>query len=138
MVYGENVSAHWRRYSQRYGLVGSKCETCDTYYFPPREICPKCRRKGKMVEHVFSGKGKIESYTVVYSPPEELEGQAPYALAIIKLDEGPMLTAQIVDVPFEEIHIGMPVKVLFRRISEDGDSGLIHYGYKFTKDDSRK
>ncbi len=131
MPHRSSVPAVWRRYPQRYRLVGNKCETCGNYYFPPKTVCPVCRRKGKLVEYQFSGKGRIESYTVVYTPPDGMEDQAPYVLAIIKLDEGPMLTAQVVDVEPSEVKIGMPVELVFRRISEDGDSGLISYGYKF-------
>ncbi len=131
MPHRTSVAGFWRRYPQRYRLVGSKCETCGTYYFPPRQICPKCRRKGKIVPYIFSGNGKIESYTIVHTPPDGMEDQAPYVLAIIRLEEGPMLTAQVVDVDPSEVKIGMPVKMVFRKISEDGEDGLINYGYKF-------
>ncbi len=126
-----SVPAVWRRYPQRYRLVGSKCETCGEFFFPPRIICPNCRRKGKVVEYQFSGRGVVESYTVVHTPPADMEDQAPYVLAIVRLEEGPMLTAQIVDVDPREVKIGMPVRMVFRRISEDGEDGLINYGYKF-------
>ena len=51
-------------------------------------------------------------------------------LAIVKLDEGPRMTAQIVCRP-DEVKIGMRVKSVFRRIATDGESGIIHYGTKF-------
>ncbi len=135
MPHRSTVPGVWRRYPQRYRLVGSKCETCGTYYFPPRDVCPKCRTKTKMVEYEFSGKGTVESFTVVHTPPDNMEKQAPYVLAIIKLEEGPMLTAQVIDVDPKDVRIGMPVKPVFRKISEDGESGLISYGYKFTLDE---
>ena len=55
---------------------------------------------------------------------------APYVLAIIQLDEGPRLTAQV-DCKPEEIYIGMRVKAAFRKILEEGEDGIIHYGTKF-------
>ncbi len=135
MPHRSSVPGVWRRYPQRYRLVGNKCETCGTYYFPPRTICPKCRRKGKLVEYQFKGKGTIESYTVVHTPPDGMEDQAPYVLAIVKLEEGPMLTSQIVNVDPKDVKIGMPVRLVFRKISEQGDDGLINYGYKFEPDE---
>jgi len=30
-----------------------------------------------------------------------------------------------------EVYIGMPVRMVFRRIRQEGASGIIHYGYKF-------
>jgi hypothetical protein len=52
-------------------------------------------------------------------------------MAIVKLDEGPCFTTQIVDCDLDEIHIGIRVKKVFRKIQEDGEAGLIHYGFKF-------
>ena len=54
----------------------------------------------------------------------------PYVLAIVKLDEGPQITTQVVCSP-EKAKIGMKVKSVFRRIVTDGESGIIHYGTKF-------
>ncbi len=54
----------------------------------------------------------------------------PRVLAIIKLDEGPQMTSQVICDP-KEAKIGMRVKSVFRRIATDGESGIIHYGTKF-------
>lgn len=121
----------WRRIPNRYRLIGSKCESCGKNFFPTRNICPKCRRKGRIVEKVFSGKGKIYSYTLVSVPPEGFELEAPYILALVELDEGTLVTSQIVDCGRNEIEIGTPVEMVFRKIQEDGKEGLIHYGFKF-------
>ena len=121
----------WRRIPERYGLIGSECENCKTNYFPVRKMCPKCRRKGKMREVKFSGKGKVYTYTVIYSPPTGFELDAPYLMGIIELAEGPKLTAQIVDSDPKDVKIGTPVEMIFRKIQEDGYEGLIHYGFKF-------
>jgi hypothetical protein len=86
---------------------------------------------GKMVEKKLSGKGTILSYTIIHIPPDHFIGQVPYPLAIIQLDEGPKVTAQIVDAKMEDIKIGMKVQTTFRKIHEDGYIGAIHYGYKF-------
>jgi len=127
------VPRFWREIPQRYNLIGNQCQVCNKVYFPPRETCPYCRRKsmGKMKDLKLSGKGKIITYTIIHEAPENFEGQAPYPMAIIQLDEGPKLTAQIVDCKLEDIKIGMKVKSTFRKIQEDGDIGAIYYGYKF-------
>ena len=127
-----DLAATWRRIPARYRLEGVRCETCGTYYFPPRVICPKCRRKGKLVPYRFSGKGKLYSFTKITAAPSGMEIEAPYIVGIVELDEGPKITAQIVGVHEEELKIGMPVKMVFRRLRVDGDEGLIHYGFKFT------
>ena len=127
------VPRFWREIPQRYNLIGNQCEVCTKVYFPPRESCPYCRRKsiGKMKDLKFSGKGKVVTYTIIHEAPENFEGQAPYPIAIIQLEEGPKITAQIVDCKLEDVKIGMKVKSTFRKIQEDGSIGAIYYGYKF-------
>ncbi|NIP40619.1 MAG: transcriptional regulator, partial [Candidatus Aenigmarchaeota archaeon] len=58
---------------------------CENVYFPPRNLCPACRRSGDIQELQLSGKGKILSYTIIRTPPEGFEHYVPYAVAIIRL-----------------------------------------------------
>jgi uncharacterized protein len=125
-----SVARFWRKIPQRYNLVGTRCETCGRHYFPPRSFCPDCRRNGRIVEFRFPGTGAVVTYTVIRSASEQFENTTPYVLAIIRLDEGPRLTAQVVAKP-EEVTVGTRVRSVFRRIMADGESGVIHYGTKF-------
>jgi len=127
------VPRFWREIPQRYNLIGNQCGACNRIYFPPRESCPYCRRKSmdKMKNVKLSGKGKIVTYSIIHVAPEQFEGQAPYPIAVIKLDEGPRITAQIVDCDIDDVKIGMNVQSTFRKIQEDGYIGAIYYGYKF-------
>ena len=52
-------------------------------------------------------------------------------MALVKLEEGPLVTAQLTDDNNEEVEIGMPVEMVTRKIRTQGDEGLIIYGYKF-------
>jgi len=132
---GNGVARFWREIPQRYNVVGNKCGSCGRVFFPPRESCPDCRRKsiGKMDEYKLSGKGKVITYTIIHVAPENFEEQVPYPIAIIELEEGPRITAQIVDCPVEDVKIGLRVEKTFRRIQEEGYTGAIYYGYKFKK-----
>jgi hypothetical protein len=123
----------WRSIDQRYNLEGVQCGNCAQKIFPARTLCPKCRHLsvGKLKPFPFRGEGTVEAFTVVHSPPQGYELQAPYAMAIVKLAEGPRLTAQIVDVDASKLKVGMAVRQVFRRINQDGEAGVIHYGYKF-------
>lgn len=125
------VPFHWRRFKERYHLIGSQCDHCGNHFYPPREICPHCRRSGKVKEVKFSGKGKIFSYTVIRVPPEGFHLYIPYVVAVIELEEGAKMLSQVIDCDPEEVKIGMPVKACFRKIRSEDDSGLILYGFKF-------
>ncbi len=78
----------------------------------------------------FSGTGEIYSYTVVQDPPRGYEQQAPYVLAYVRLDEGPIVTAQLTDLDGEP-QIGERVEMVTRKLTTEGENGLIIYGYKF-------
>jgi len=128
---GTGLALTWRRIPERYNLIGSRCENCGEAFFPVRTICPNCRRRGRIKREAFSGNGKIYSYTFVASPPTGFELEAPYIMAVIELEEGAKVTAQLVDTDYEKVKIGAPVKMVFRKIQEEGKEGLIHYGFKF-------
>jgi uncharacterized OB-fold protein len=125
-----SVARFWRKIPQRYNMLGTRCDTCGRHFFPPRSFCPTCRRTGKIVDHRFAGTGTVVTYTVIHTANEQFELLTPYVLAIIRLDEGPRMTAQVVCDP-KDIKIGMQVKSVFRKIASDGESGIIHYGTKF-------
>ena len=80
----------------------------------------------------FSGFGEIYSFTTVQSPPLAFEEQAPYVLALVKLDEGTMITAQITDSD-GVVNIGDRVEMVTRKLATEGERGMIVYGYKFRK-----
>ena len=125
------VPRHWRLRKQRYGLIGEICPHCNAKLFPPRDICPECGQEAKN-NYQFSGRGEVYSYTTVYDPPAGYEENAPYTVALVKLEEGPIITAQLTDLGESQVKIGMPVEMVTRRLRQDGDErGMIVYGYKF-------
>lgn len=127
------VPRYWREIPQRYNLIGTKCGACGQVYFPPRSMCPECRRAsvGNMEEYKLKGTGVVASYTIIHAPPPHFEKEEPYVIALIRMDEGTYLTAQVVVTSPKEVSIGMQVEACFRRIYQDGKAGAIHYGYKF-------
>lgn len=80
----------------------------------------------------FAGTGQIYSYTTLQEPPAGFEENAPYILALVKLDEGPLVTAQITDVD-GVLTIGDRVEMVTRKLTTEGSKGMIVYGYKFRK-----
>ena len=127
------IARFWRENESRYNMYGKKCGNCQKVYFPARDMCPKCRRAsmGKMEKIQLAGKGKVISYSTIHDGLPEFHMQLPYTIAIIELDEGVRITGQIVDCKEECIKIGTKVESVFRKLGEEGKSGVIHYGYKF-------
>jgi hypothetical protein len=125
------IARHWRLKAQRYRLVGEMCPKCGAKMFPPRDVCTECADHSPQPHFQFSGRGEVYSYTTVHNPPEGYQEMAPYTVALIKLEEGPLITAQLTDVANEEVRIGMPVEMVTRKLKAQGEEGLIVYGYKF-------
>jgi hypothetical protein len=124
------TSMHWRLKQQRYALVGEVCPHCAYRIFPPRDICPDCGEDARDI-YKFSGRGKVYSHTTVYQAPAGHSENAPYPVAIVRLEEGPLVTAQLTDLGEEPVEIGTPVEMVTRKLGADGDRGMIVYGYKF-------
>jgi hypothetical protein len=120
----------WREFPQRYRLEAAKCSGCAKILYPPRETCPACH--GTDFETVVMPRdGKVVTFTVVRVPPAGFTEQTPLPIALVELSNGVKLMMQIGDVAdVEEIEVGMPVRLEFRRISSDGEAGLIFYGHK--------
>ena len=95
MVHKSSIPLYWRLRKSKYNLIGTKCLTCNNVFFPPRKLCPNCRRKGKIEDFQFSGKGSIETFTIIRTAPEGFEKMTPYAIAIIRLDEGTNISGYI-------------------------------------------
>lgn len=127
------IPRFWREIQSRYNLVGTRCGSCGTVDFPPRTVCPSCGRKsiGRMEKMPVSGRGTVVSYTVVHQPARGFEALKPYVLAIVELADGARLTTQLIDCDASEVQMGMPVEAAFRKLGQEGASGIIHYGYKF-------
>jgi len=75
-------------------------------------------------------RGIIYSYTMLQEIPHEFEAVAPYLLAIVELENGARVTAQLTDVD-GEVSIGDRVEMVTRKLRTDGSRGMIVYGYKF-------
>ena len=129
-----SIPTYSRSIPQRYALIGARCKSCGAPNFPRTLNCLKCG--DTQFEPVkLSGKGKIYCYTTISrggSPPEFTTQQTmvgSYHVAVVELDEGPKIVAQMADCKSEDLKIGLPVEATFRRIYED--ENMIRYGTKF-------
>jgi len=130
-----SIPTYSRSIPQRYALVAAKCKSCGAINLPLGVNCLKC---GKVLEYEpqkLSGRGKIYCFTTISrggSPPEFSAQQSfvgSYHVAVVELDEGPRIVAQMADCRAEDLKIGLEVESTFRRIYDD--DGMIRYGIKF-------
>jgi len=117
-----------REIPQRFRLEAQKFD-CGIVSLARRQVCPTtgCNHSETIN---LKGTGKILSFTIIHIAADDFARQTPYAVGIIETDEGARLTAQIVDCNFDDLKIGGQVELIFRKISEEGESGIINYGYK--------
>lgn len=85
--------------------------------FPPTEHCRECL-SADLAWTISAGAGEIYSWTVVYRPATPELG-APYAPAIVTLDEGYQLLTNIVGAAAGDLAIGMRVRVEFHAVGND-------------------
>ena len=120
---------YWREVPNRFRLEAAKCTGCGKISVPGRRICPECR--GTELEKTnLSLSGKVITSTVIHVAPTDLMMEAPYAMAVIETPEKARLTAQVVDCEPSEVGPGMDVRLEFRRIRKEGNSGILCYGFK--------
>jgi hypothetical protein len=126
---------YWREIPQRYRHEAARCVACGKIHFPPRLVCSGCRGT-TFTKVTLAPEGAVETFTVIRVPPTGFGAETPYAVGIVRLDDGVKVTAQIVDVDLAELQIGQRVRVEFRRLQKDGEAGILCYGYKYVPADA--
>lgn len=130
-----SIPMYQRMVRERYRLQGQKCQRCGKIIFPPKGRCSACGNLEQWQPVQLSGKGKVYSFTSIAAagaPPEFAEEAVyrhSYPVALVELEEGPRLVAQLVDVGERQLQIGQPVIMVLRRLYIE--EGVIRYGYKF-------
>jgi scaffold protein (connect acetoacetyl-CoA thiolase and HMG-CoA synthase) len=125
-----DLARNWRLRDQRYRLEGTVCKNCGAKFFPPRDVCSECRSQ-ELEPREFDGHGELYSFSTLYQAPLGYEDGLPYTVGIVKLDEGPMVEAQLTDANPGELKIGQRVEMVTRKLREHGKEGMVVYGYKF-------
>lgn len=124
-----DLAKHWRQRAARYRLEGLRHRPSGEVRFPPEPAIGD--RSDEWEPYTLSGAGTIYSFSIVRQPPDGYEDQAPYMVALVKLAEGPVVTAQLTDCDPDQVAIDLPVEMVTRRLRDLGPDGLLIYGYKF-------
>ena len=124
-----SVPRYWRNEVPRYRLVGEECTACGNKYFPARPVCSCGSTEFKA--YSLAKKGEVVTWTVINNAPIGFEKYTPYMVAMIELEDGLRIISQLVDIDPEEVSTGLKVEACFRKVKEDGKTGILQYGYKF-------
>ena len=104
---------------KRHELWLPYCSKCDEHFFYPRPFCPRCFSWDTAWRQA-SGRGTLYTYAIQYRP--QAPGfEPPYITAMVRLEEGPRLMTNLVEVEPdpEQIHCDMPVEVVFDDVSDE-------------------
>lgn len=124
------IARHWRQRAVRYRLEGQRHRSTGEVRFPPQP--PALGEDADAWEPItLSGRGELYSFSVLRQPPAGYERFGVYAVGMVRLEEGPLVSAQLTDCTEEDLTIGMPVEMVTRRLTDTGEDGVLVYGYKF-------
>ena len=102
-----------------------KCKNCGQRLHPPRPMCPQCL-SADMGWTPAASKGVIHTWVTFTSPRSAYPGiKCPYAVAVVELDDGIRIVANIVEMDPNDIYMGMPVEAVFMDI--DDELTLVHF-----------
>ena len=114
----------------RFRLIGSRCPKCGELWYPRRFICPKCHST-ELEPYQCAQEGEVITSWVDFIgfPVIGFEDIDDRVVAMIKLDDGIHIMAEIVDIR-KEVPKGTRVKSVIRQLKRD-DTGNLMYGSKF-------
>jgi uncharacterized OB-fold protein len=105
--------------ARRHELRLQRCAGCGQFRYPPAPVCPGCL--GEQAEWTrVSGRGTVTTWVVfhkLYFPA--FAADLPYNVVQVELEEGPRLTANVVGVANDRIHVGLAVEVVFDDVTAE-------------------
>ena len=120
----------WRRRKMILGLVGGKCSKCQTPQFPKTEVCvnPHCRARHTQADYEFADTpAKIKTFT---GDLLAVSVDPPHTYGMIQFEGGGRFMADFTDCKLDELKVGLPVYMVFRKRTEDKNRGFVNYFWK--------
>jgi uncharacterized OB-fold protein len=112
----ELTAPYWEA-ARRQRLVIQRC-SCGRLSHPPVTSCPSCHCS-EFTWQRMSGDGTVHAFTWVnHSVHPVSAGHTPYVLVLVELSEGPRILTNLRHCAVEDVHVGLPVRVLFEDVSD--------------------
>jgi len=120
----------WRKRKMLLGMVGGRCRDCGTPQFPKMDICvnPDCGAHHSQDDYEFADvPAKIMSFT---GDLLAVSVDPPHKYGMVVFEGGGRFLADFTDCDFDDLKVGVPVQLVFRRRVEDKERGFVHYFWK--------
>jgi len=110
-------------------LLGVECPACHTRFATKRVICLECGHRG-MDECRLSPYGAVHTFTIIHQTPKGSVMEAPYAIAQVQLEDGPIVSTALAGAPLDTVRVGMSVEMALHDVKRD-DAGNRVVAYVF-------
>jgi 3-hydroxy-3-methylglutaryl CoA synthase len=121
-----SLPREWRSRNSIMSLHGSKCTKCGEVQFPVERVCPKCLSKDEFEEVSLAQlPAVVGTYNLDYATPTS---DPPNSMCQVDFNGGGRVQCIMADRDPNELEVGMPVEMTFRRFHEE--KGIIHYYWK--------
>ena len=111
-----DTTAFWSAARERRFLVQFDRETGQPQWFPRSLSMSTGRRQLEWRE--VSGRGVLYSWTVTHSPWPGHEHRLPYVCALVDLEEGVRVLANLVNPDIDSLTIGQPCQLVWEELGE--------------------
>jgi 3-hydroxy-3-methylglutaryl CoA synthase len=126
------MTALWRKRQMLLGLVGGRCKACGTPQFPKMDICvkPGCGAMRMQEDYEFADvPARIKTFTADWLA---VSVDPPHCYGMIQFDGGGRFIADFTDCAMDDLKVGLPMRMVFRKRSQDREHGFVNYFWKAT------
>jgi uncharacterized OB-fold protein len=100
-------------------LYGTRCGECGLVQYPMARVCLQCKSRQGLEPVKLKKKGTIFTYTVDHLAANL---DHPLGMAVVDLEGGGRVYVQMTDCTSDEVKIGAPVELTFRRLHAGGEN----------------
>lgn len=109
-----SVSALWRESDKNLRLHGGKCSACGYVQYPPQQVCVNCRARVESGPvRLAERPGQVFTYSMDYIAGAV---DTPLVVTVVDFSGGGRMVCMMTDRELEEVHVGMPVTMSFRKL----------------------
>ncbi|MGD2186231.1 MAG: SDR family NAD(P)-dependent oxidoreductase [Desulfobacterales bacterium] len=120
----------WRKNKMILGLVGGKCKRCGTPQFPKMDVCvnPACGAFHSQEDYEFADvPARVKTFT---ADMLSVSVDPPAIYGMVQFEGGGRLAADFTDCELDDLKVGLPVQMAFKRKAVDKERGFVNYFWK--------